>query len=67
MEDRLRQAELQLRGSQQEAAALRANTQEVAGVRREVTTLEQQLNQVRCECCLRPYVLNRNTPHNRTA
>lgn len=53
MEERLRQAELQLKGAQQEVAMLRANAQEVAGVRREVAALEQELNQVRSALVVR--------------
>ena len=65
MEERLRQAELRLKGAQQEVATLRANAQDVAGVRREVALLEQELSQV-CisdehRVVLSPYQLGRQT------
>lgn len=46
MEERLRQANLQLKGAQQEVALLRVNASDVAAIRREVAMLEQELNQV---------------------
>lgn len=45
MEERLRQAELRLKGAQQEAATLRASAQDVAGAQREAALLEQELSQ----------------------
>lgn len=46
MEERLRQAELRLKGALQEVATLRAGAQDVAGAQREAALLEQQLSQV---------------------
>lgn len=46
MEERLRLAEVQLKGAQHDARVLRAGAQDAAAMRREIATLEQDLAQV---------------------